>query len=92
MSNPRFASALSHALKKGIETKGALDRNMQTVLGLLNLPSRADLNRLATKLDVVQGTLVNLSLKVDRLLAQPRAPRRKRARATKPPPSSIDTA
>ena len=76
------------ALRKAIETKGRVDRNLQTVLALLNLPSRADVNRVVTKLETIQGTLVNLNLKVDRLLAT-RPPRRRRAGRGKPatPPS-----
>lgn len=66
------------AVQAGLETKGHIDRNMQTVLGLLNLPSRADVNKLATKLELLQGSLTNLNLKVDKLVAAER--RRKRAR------------
>jgi hypothetical protein len=53
---------------------------MQTVLRLLNVPSRADLNRLVTKVEALQGALVNLSLKVDRLIADhpTRRPKRKK--------------
>ena len=72
------------ALEYNIPTKVTLDRNVQTVLSLLNLPSRADLNRLLTKLEVIQGNLTNLSLKVDRLeaarklaAAPPKKPARK---------------
>lgn len=76
LSNPRVAEAFTRALQKAFETKGRVDRNIQTVLGLLNLPSRGDLNRLATKLEAIQGSLVNLNLKVDRLLSErPRRPR-----------------
>jgi len=78
LSNPRVAEAFSRALTKALETKGRVDRNIQTVLGLLNLPSRADLNRLVTKLEAIQGSLVNLNLKVDRVLSA-RAPRQRRA-------------
>jgi hypothetical protein len=79
LSRPLFAQALAGALKRGLETKGAIDRNVQTVLSLLNLPSRADLNRLLTKLEIIQGNLTNLSLKVDRLeAAQRRATKRPR--------------
>jgi len=70
------AEAFSVALRKAFETKGRVDRNMQTVLALLNLPSRSDFNRLVTKLEALQGSLVNLNLKVDRLLSE-RAPRRR---------------
>jgi hypothetical protein len=69
------------AVQAGLETKGHIDRNMQTVLALLNVPSRADLNKLATKLEVLQGSLTNLNLKVDKVLAQQARERRRRRRA-----------
>ena len=72
-------------MQAGWETKGHIDRNMQTVLGLLNLPSRADLNKLATKLEVLQGSLTNLNLKVDKLLAENARERRRRRRAAAEP-------
>ena len=82
LSRPLFAQALAGALKKGLETKGQIDRNVQTLLSLLNLPSRADLNRLLTKLEIIQGNLTNLSLKVDRLeAAQRRASKPRKPRA-----------
>ena len=87
LSNPRVAETFAAALRRAFETKGRVDRNMQTVLGLLNLPSRADLSRLLTKLEAIQGNLVNLNLKIDRLLAT-QAPRRRTSR--KPPASSSD--
>jgi hypothetical protein len=80
LSNPRFADALSRALQSAFATKGKMDRNMQTLLGLLNLPSRTDVNRLLTKLEAIQGSLVNLNLKVDRLMTGQAARRRRAAR------------
>ena len=79
LSNPRVADAFSAALQRAFETKGRVDRNMQMILTLLNLPSRADLNRLVSKLEAIQGSLVNLNLKVDRLMST-RAPRRRTGR------------
>jgi hypothetical protein len=90
LSNPRVADAFSAALRKAVETKGHVDRNMQLVLGLLNLPSRADLTRLLTKIEAIQGSLVNLNLKVDRLLAAQGQRRRRGGR--KPPDSSVENA
>ena len=81
LANPRFAQMFMTAVQAGLETKGHIDRNMQTVLSLLNLPSRADLNKLATKLDVLGGHLTNLNLKVDKLLADRARERRRRRRA-----------
>jgi len=81
LKRPLLAQAFTSALQRGLETKGAIDRNLQSVLSLLNLPSRADMNRLLTKLEVIQGNLTNLSLKVDRLKA---AQRQARKQAAKP--------
>jgi hypothetical protein len=80
------AEAFGQALRKALETKGRMDRNMQTLLGLLNMPSRSDMNRLLTKLEAIQGSLVNLNLKVDRLLAA-RTARPRPARKSKAEPS-----
>ena len=79
--SPRVAEAFSWGLQRALETKGRLDRNMQMLLGLFNLPSQKDVNRLLTKIETIQGSLVNLNLKVDRLLASG-PPRR---RGGKPP-------
>jgi hypothetical protein len=80
LSNPCLATAFSQVLTRAFEAKARMDRSVQTMLALLNLPSRADVNRLLTKLEAMQGSLVNLNLKVDRLLAERPAPRRRSAR------------
>jgi hypothetical protein len=90
LSNPRVAETFSTALQKAFEAKGRVDRNMQTVLGLLNLPSRADMIRLLTKLEAIQGSLVNLNVKVDRLLSTSGPPRRRTSR--KRAPAASDSA
>ncbi|HSP99719.1 MAG TPA: hypothetical protein VL049_21060, partial [Candidatus Dormibacteraeota bacterium] len=38
-------------------------------LSVLNVPSRADFHRVLTKIEALQGSVVNLSMKVDRLIA-----------------------
>lgn len=85
LSNPKFAQTFAAAVQKGLETKGRIDKNLQTMLGLLNLPSQADVRRLSTKLDAIQGSLLNLNVKVDRLVDREakRAARRAAARAGK---------
>ena len=55
-ASPRFTEAFGRAVQAALEAKGRVDRNVQTVLGLLNLPSRADLARIATRLDAPQST------------------------------------
>jgi hypothetical protein len=86
LANPRMAETFSGALRRAAHTKGQVDRNMQMLLGLLNVPSKADYNRLLSKIESLQGSLVNLNIKLDRLLAARDRP--KRRRATKPQAAS----
>ena len=93
MSSPRFADILGKTLHQAMSTKGTVDRNMQTILGLLNLPSKADYKKLATKVEALQGSLVNLNIKLDRILAQQqpkvaKRPTRPKAKS-KPPAASM---
>ena len=83
LSNPRFSEALGKTVQAALETKGRVDRNMQTVLSLLNLPSKSDYKKLATKIEALQGSLVNLSIKLDRILAAQK--NGEAAKAPKPP-------
>jgi len=84
LSNPRFGEALGKAVQTALETKGRVDRNMQTVLGILNLPSKSDYRKLATKIEALQGSLVNLNIKLDRILAAQQAAAAKVAKPDKP--------
>ena len=88
LSNPRFTEAIGKTIQKAMETKGRVDRNMQTVLALLNLPSKTDYRKLATKIEALQGSLVNLNIKLDRILAQ----QEKAARARRPRPPKAEHA
>ncbi len=97
LSSPRLMASLAVALQQAAEAKGRVDRNMQMILGAFNLPSKSDLTRLQSKVDAIQGSLVNLSMKIDRLLAEQdgvakTAPRRaaRRPRPEKPPLPSND--
>jgi len=69
ISHPTFSAALEKALRNAAATKGKMDRNVTTLLGLFNIPSKADYNKLLAKVEAVQGSLVNLNIKLDRLLA-----------------------
>lgn len=67
--NPNVRKQLGKTLERAVDAKRAVDKNMQTVLSMLNVPSRADFHRVMTKIEALQGSIVNLSMKVDRLVA-----------------------
>ena len=79
--NPRVREQLGKTVERAVDAKRRVDRTAQTVLSALNVPSRADYNRLLAKIEALQGSIVNLGMKLDRLLAhqqdaaRPQAPR-----------------
>jgi hypothetical protein len=72
--SPRVRDQLGKTVERAVDAKRRVDRNMQSILSALNVPSRADYNRVLAKIDVLQGSITNLSMKVDRLLARPHEP------------------
>ncbi|HZR79716.1 MAG TPA: hypothetical protein VFD92_01370 [Candidatus Binatia bacterium] len=89
LANQKVTEALASALRRAAQTKGKVDRNLQLFLGALNLPTRQDFNRLTSKVEALQGSLVNLNIKLDRLLASLEP--KKRPPARRAPKSRADT-
>jgi hypothetical protein len=89
LSHPTVASVAKKALKNAASTKGKIDRSVDSFLLLFNIPSKDDYNKLLAKLETVQGSLVNVNMKLDRLLAeqqkQKKPPRRKKDPTPTPP-------
>ncbi|GIW42113.1 MAG: hypothetical protein KatS3mg076_2690 [Candidatus Binatia bacterium] len=65
-----LSEAVLGLLRRAAEAKGSFDQNMRSVLALLHLPSRSDYEALERKLEALQGNLVNVNIKLDRLLAE----------------------
>ena len=73
------ADGLAKMVQRAAKTKGQVDKNAETLLHLMNLPSRADYHKLLVKIEHLQGSLVNLNMKLDRLMAaQPHSQRKKK--------------
>src|SRR5208282_2355580 len=74
MSNERARRALGRAGERFMANKKSFDRNMETFLDFVSIPSKRDVRELKSRLDHLNGQLVNLSIKLDRMLASPKAP------------------
>ncbi len=91
MSNPRLRQGLGRAGERFMSNKQAFDRNVETVLDFVNIPSKKDVRELKARLDHLSSQLLNLNIKLDRILARedagaerpasPRKPRGKRGEA-----------
>lgn len=74
LARPGVSESVAHFATEAIKTKGKVDKNVEALLHALNLPTRADHEKLVRKIENLQGSLVNLNIKLDRALAaQPAA-------------------
>ncbi|HYB92295.1 MAG TPA: phasin family protein [Candidatus Binataceae bacterium] len=70
MSNERMRKGLARAGERFMKNKQSFDRNVDTVLDFINIPSKRDVRELKTRLDHLSSQLLNVSIKLDRLLAK----------------------
>lgn len=62
------------AVQRANRARATVDKNMEAMLSALNLPTRRDYKRLVDEIHALQGSIVNLSMKMDRLIAQAATP------------------
>jgi polyhydroxyalkanoate synthesis regulator phasin len=70
MANEGLRRTLGRAGESFFSNKQSFDRNIETILDFVSLPSKRDVRELKARLDHLNGQLVNLSIKIDRMLAE----------------------
>jgi hypothetical protein len=70
MANEAWRRRLGRAGERFLANKQSFDRNVETILDFVNIPSKRDVRELKTRLDHLNGQLVNLSMKIDRMLVE----------------------
>ena len=70
MSNDMMRSSFGKAGERFMSNKQSFDRNVEQVLDFVNIPSKRDVRDLKARLDHLSSQLLNLSIKLDRLLDQ----------------------
>ncbi|MGD0288513.1 MAG: hypothetical protein ABSC63_02500 [Candidatus Binataceae bacterium] len=70
MANDKLRRTLGRAGESLFSNKQSFDRNIETILDFVNIPSKRDVRELKARLDHLNGQLVNLSIKIDRMLAE----------------------
>ena len=68
MSNERMRAGLGRAGERFMSNKQSFDRNVEQVLDFVNIPSKRDVRDLKARLDHLSSQLLNVSIKLDRLL------------------------
>ncbi|HXZ88768.1 MAG TPA: hypothetical protein VEF07_09365 [Candidatus Binataceae bacterium] len=69
MANEALRRRLGRAGESFLANKRTFDRNVETILDFVNLPSKRDFRELKSRLDHLNGQLTNLNMKIDRMLA-----------------------
>ena len=68
LSNDKMRSSFGRAGERFMSNKQSFDRNVEQVLDFVNIPSKRDVRDLKARLDHLSSQLLNLSIKLDRLL------------------------
>ena len=86
MSNDRMRWSFGKAGERFMANKQSFDRNVEQMLDFVNIPSKKDVRDLKARLDHLSSQLLNLSIKLDRLLDydEPTKPKPTIRRAKKP--------
>ena len=63
----RVGSLLGGAAVGMARTRATLDKNLDLLLAMANIPSRGDYRRMQAKLDALQGSVISLSRTVEQL-------------------------
>ena len=61
---------MEETLRNATQAKEEVAQNMEALLSLLNMPSKTDYEHLLEKIEEVQGSLLNINMKLDRVLAK----------------------
>jgi polyhydroxyalkanoate synthesis regulator phasin len=70
MANEAWRRRLGRAGERFLANKQSFDRNVETILDFVNIPSKRDVRELKARLDHLNGQIVTLSMKIDRILAE----------------------
>ena len=80
LANEKLMGALQKTVSAALEAKGLVERNVQTVLSTMNIPTTVDVQRLQGKIDELERVFEGLSAKITEL-------QQREASAPPPPPN-----
>ena len=67
LSNETFMAALQKTVNAAIEAKGIVERNLQTALSTLNVPTAGDVKKLEGKIEELERVFEGLSARIAEL-------------------------
>ena len=67
LSNEKVMGALQRTVTAAIEAKGLVERNVQTALSTMNIPTAGDVKKLEGKIEELEKVFEGLSTKISEL-------------------------
>jgi len=67
LSNEKLMGALQKTVSAALEAKGLVERNVQSVLSTMNIPTAGDVQRLQGKIEELERVFEGLSAKIAEL-------------------------
>jgi polyhydroxyalkanoate synthesis regulator phasin len=67
LSNEKVMGSLQRAIGAALDAKGLVERNVQTVLSTMNIPTASDVQKLEGKLEELEKVFEALSSKISEL-------------------------
>jgi polyhydroxyalkanoate synthesis regulator phasin len=67
LSNEKLMGALQKTVSAALEAKGMVERNLQTALATLNVPTTSDVKKLEGKIDELERVFEALTAKIAEL-------------------------
>src|SRR5438132_9679617 len=67
LANEKLMGALQKTVSAALEAKGVVERNVQSVLSTMNIPTANDVQRLQGKIDELERVFEGLSAKIAEL-------------------------
>ena len=74
LENLHVRDEISKTVRRAAGARKRVEGNIESILTLLSVPTRSDYKHLLRRIDELQGSLVNINVKLDRLLAERAAP------------------
>jgi hypothetical protein len=70
LENLHVRDEISKTVRRAAGARKRVEGNIESILTLLSVPTRSDYKHLLRRIDELQGSLVNINVKLDRLLAE----------------------
>ena len=79
LSNEAFVRAVQRTVSSSLEAKRGVDKGVAALLGLVNVPTLADVDKVKERMDEVESTLAEIAARLEKMRAKLNENRKQRS-------------